>query len=296
DQASQINAILNFFRTEQFFYTLEPPLLGRNSVDDFLFNTRAGFCEHYSSAFVVLMRAMGIPARVITGYQGGTRNTQGDFYEIRQSDAHAWAEVWLPGKGWVRVDPTAAVAPERILQNLQATQTNTGFASLMGEFIKENAWSRELRMRWSSMNNSWNQWILNYNQKQQSQILDSLGFNGVDWEKTLLSIFTIGLIIVASFTLPLLRKTKKLTPHDSLYLRLCDKLAKQGLPRAIHEGPSTYLQRIQINVDAQQFRLIREFFVYYIAIKYGRSNIDNSVQPLAKAEEIQILRKLLKKI
>jgi transglutaminase-like putative cysteine protease len=296
DQKSQVDAVLNFFRTEQFFYTLEPPLLGRNSVDDFLFNTRAGFCEHYSSAFVVVMRALGIPSRVVTGYQGGTLNTQDQFYEIRQSDAHAWAEVWLAEKGWVRVDPTASVAPERILQNLKATQSNTGFASMVGDLINENAFSREMRMRWSAINNSWNQWILNYNQTRQSQLLDSLGFNGIDWEKTLLAIFAIGLITVASLALPLLRRSKKLPLHDSLYLSLCDKLAKKGIPRALHEGPIDYLQRLQSQFDAQEFSSLQEFFNLYIAIKYGKLSESHAAKPFAQTKDIQTLRSHLKNI
>ena len=111
DPADRVNAVLRGFREQPYSYTLEPPLLGRHSVDEFLYGTRAGFCEHYSGAFVFLMRAAGIPARVVTGYQGGETNPIDGFVTVRQSDAHAWAEVWVAGRGWVRVDPTAAVAP-----------------------------------------------------------------------------------------------------------------------------------------------------------------------------------------
>ena len=293
---ARIQAILDFFRSEQFFYTLEPPLLGRNSVDDFLFNTRAGFCEHYSSAFVVLMRAMGIPARVVTGYQGGTRNTQDNFYEIRQSDAHAWAEVWLSGQGWVRVDPTASVAPERILQNLQATQTNSGFTGMVGGLFMENAFSTAIRMRWSALNNSWNQWVLNYNQTQQSRLLDNLGFDGLNWEKTLLSLLAIGLIIVASFGLPLIRRSVKRMPHDQLYLRLCNRLASRGIPRAPHEGPSTYLNRIESTFNAEEIKPIQDFFALYIALKYGKLSHTQSTSSTTQSKDIQALRQLLKNI
>ncbi|MBC3875284.1 transglutaminase TgpA family protein [Undibacterium flavidum] len=295
-QQAQVNAVLNFFRTENFFYTLEPPLLGRHSVDDFLFNTRSGFCEHYSSAFVVLMRAMGIPARVVTGYQGGTRNTQDNFYEIRQSDAHAWAEIWVADRGWVRVDPTAAVAPERILKNLQATQQNKGFAGLVTSLMKENAWSKELAMHWSALNNAWNQWVLNYNQTQQSKLLDSLGLNGVDWGKALMTIFAVGLIIIAALAIPLLPKSKKLLPHDSLYLRLCATLSKQGLPRAIHEGPSTYLQNLKKQVDQERFLKIQEFILLYTDIRYGKNPDANSQHQAEQRTKIQRMRNLLKLI
>ncbi|MFZ6817121.1 transglutaminase TgpA family protein [Undibacterium sp. Ji22W] len=295
-QDAQVNAVLNFFRTENFFYTLEPPLLARDSVDDFLFNTRSGFCEHYSSAFVVLMRAMNIPARVVTGYQGGTRNTQDNFYEIRQSDAHAWAEIWMPERGWIRVDPTAAVAPERILKNLQATQLNKGLAGLVNSLMKENAWSKELAMRWSALNNTWNQWVLNYNQTQQIKLLDRLGLNGVDWAKTLMTIFVIGLIVIAALAIPLLPKFKKLSPHDSLYLRLCAKLSKQGIPRAISEGPSTYLRSLEKQIDQQRFLKIREFIQLYTEIRYGKHSNADSLHQSERTTKIQRMRALLKHI
>lgn len=272
DPLSRINAVLEHFRTEQFFYTLEPPQLGRHSADEFLFNTRAGFCEHYASAFVILMRAMGIPARVVTGYQGGTLNTQGNFYEVRQSDAHAWAEVWLKEKGWVRVDPTAAVAPNRILQNLQATQNNSGITSIVTNFIKENAWSRELRMQWNALNNSWNQWVLNYNQTQQSKLLDRLGLNQLNWATTLAWIFGIGLIIVSLLAIPLLPKPVKRALHEKLYIRLCRKLAKQGLEKAPHEGPINYLHRLQVAVSDTQYLQLQEFIQHYVSIKYGKTS------------------------
>ena len=112
--ADVVRAALAHFRTEKFFYTLEPPALDDDPVDEFLFETRRGFCEHYAAAFVTLMRSAGIPARVVTGYQGGEYNPAGNYLIVRQLDAHAWAEVWLPGQGWARVDPTAAIAPERI--------------------------------------------------------------------------------------------------------------------------------------------------------------------------------------
>ena len=110
---------LEFFNREPFVYTLQPPLLGTKPVDEFLFETRRGFCEHYASAFSLLMRAAGIPARVVTGYLGGDENPVDGFYTVRQSDAHAWAEVWYADRGWVRIDPTSAVAPERIEQSVR---------------------------------------------------------------------------------------------------------------------------------------------------------------------------------
>ena len=112
---------------QPFYYTLTPPLLGGEIVDDFLFRTRQGFCEHYANAFVFLMRAAGVPARVVTGYQGGEMNALGGYMIVRQSDAHAWAEVWLAGRGWVRVDPTGAVAPNRVQEGIYAALSDAGF-------------------------------------------------------------------------------------------------------------------------------------------------------------------------
>src|ERR1039457_5975328 len=111
---------LSYFREQGFVYTLEPPLLGRDSVDEFLFGSKSGFCEHYASSFVFLMRAAGVPARVVTGYQGGDINPVDGYMIVRQSDAHAWAEVWLKGRGWVRFDPTAAASPVRVESGIAA--------------------------------------------------------------------------------------------------------------------------------------------------------------------------------
>jgi transglutaminase-like putative cysteine protease len=119
DDEAIVRAPLSLFRND-FFYTLAAPDLGRDSVDDFLFETRRGFCQHFASAYTFLMRAAGIPARVVTGYQGGYFNTLGNYLLVRQSDAHAWSEVWLKGRGWVRVDPTGAVSPQRVELGAQA--------------------------------------------------------------------------------------------------------------------------------------------------------------------------------
>jgi len=289
DQVSRIDAVLRYFREEKFYYTLEPPPLGRQSVDEFLFSTRAGFCEHYSSAFVVLMRAMGIPARVVTGYQGGLRNTQDGYYEIKQSDAHAWAEVWLEQAGWVRIDPTAAVAPDRILKNLDATQKNTGLSGIVSEFIVQNSWVSKLRMRWSAVNNAWNQWVLNYNQSKQESLWQSLGLSSINWERTLLSLFVLGLVVLAIFAIPLLSHRTKLTIYDKLYLDFCKKMQRRGWQPAIHEAPASYALRLHEHLTPAQIVDINKFIALYLQIKYGK--------PISNPnEKIQQLKGLLKKI
>jgi transglutaminase-like putative cysteine protease len=120
DDSALVEEVLRMFRDQNFFYTLEPPLLGETPVDEFLFKTRAGFCEHYASAFAVLMRGAGIPARIVTGYHGGDLNQFGNYLIVRQAEAHAWAEVWLEGRGWLRIDPTSAVSPNRVEAGLSA--------------------------------------------------------------------------------------------------------------------------------------------------------------------------------
>jgi protein-glutamine gamma-glutamyltransferase len=189
--AALVEAALNRLRTGNYQYTLEPGVFGEHSADEFWFDRKEGFCEHIASSFAVLMRAMGIPARIVTGYQGGERNSVDGFWVLRQSDAHAWTEVWLSGLGWVRVDPTSAVAPGRTgaFQRLQAPRGV--FATALGTVTPELAVN--LRAAWEALNNSWNQWVLNYTQSKQLDLLKNLGFESPSWED--LSYVLIGLLV-----------------------------------------------------------------------------------------------------
>lgn len=174
DTAALVQAVLRRLRTGGYSYTLEPGVYGDDTADTFWFDRKAGFCEHIASAFVVLMRALDIPARIVTGYQGGERNAVDGFWVLRHSDAHAWAEVWHEGKGWVRVDPTGAISPERIGQFRRlAPQPGlfTGAIDAMSPTLAQN-----LRAFWEAMNNRWNQWVLNYTQSRQLDLLRHLGF------------------------------------------------------------------------------------------------------------------------
>ena len=175
-----VNRVLNLFRTQLFFYTLVPPELGRYPVDEFLFETRRGFCEHYASAFVFLMRAAGVPARVVTGYQGGEMNPLGDYLIVRQSEAHAWAEVWLEGQGWRRVDPTAAVSPARI-------EVGVAAALPQGEPLplavrSDLRFLKQLRFTLDAVTNSWNQWVLGYTPDRQLHLMERLGLGKPTWQ------------------------------------------------------------------------------------------------------------------
>jgi len=190
-QAALVQAALNRLRTGNYQYTLDPGVYGADTADEFWFDRKEGFCEHIASAFVVLMRAMDIPARIVTGYQGGERNAVDGFWVVRQSDAHAWTEVWLEGRGWVRVDPTSAVAPGRTgsFQRLQAPRG--AIATAFGTVNPNLAAS--MRAAWEALNNSWNQWVLNYTQSKQLDLLKNLGFQSPGWED--LAYVLLGLLV-----------------------------------------------------------------------------------------------------
>src|SRR5207249_11690504 len=163
--AEVVTRAIALLREGGYVYTLEPPLLGADSVDEFLFDTRAGFCEHFSSAFVFLMRAAGIPARVVTGYQGGDLNPVDQIITVRQSDAHAWTEVFLPGRGWVRIDPTAAAMPQRVNDGLARALPQMEGLPLM--LRPDMAWLRAARYQWEALAHKWNVWVLGYSPERQ---------------------------------------------------------------------------------------------------------------------------------
>lgn len=271
DDAALVNSVLQFFRSQPFRYTLEPPLLGKHAVDDFLFSTRAGFCEHYASAFVVLMRALDIPARVVTGYQGGEINPVDGYLSVRQSDAHAWAEVWLKGRGWSRIDPTAAVAPNRVEMNLARSITRDGLSGLFAAGMDNNAWLGKLRIHWDAVSNSWNQWVLNYNTAQQKSLLAALGFDDVDWRTLTGLMLGVGTLLMALMTVPLLRGQRpKIEPIDALYSALCRNMARRGHPRAIHEGPRAYGARLAKELAADRYAPVARFLALYEQARYGK--------------------------
>ncbi|MDQ0590403.1 transglutaminase-like putative cysteine protease [Variovorax paradoxus] len=175
-----IRAALQRLRTGGYTYTLEPGVYGNDTADEFWFDRKEGFCEHIASAFVVLMRGAGIPARIVTGYQGGELNGVDNYWVLRQSDAHAWAEVWEDGTGWVRVDPTGAVSPGRVGQQQRLVPQPGLFAGAIGAMSPTLA--QNLRAAWEAVNNGWNQWVLNYTQSRQLNLLKSIGFNAPSLE------------------------------------------------------------------------------------------------------------------
>jgi len=284
---ARVQAVLAQFRAQRFEYTLAPPLLGRHTVDEFLYATRSGFCEHYAGAFVFLMRAAGVPARVVTGYQGGEINPLDGYMTVRQSDAHAWAEVWLAGRGWIRVDPTAAVAPERVRRGLDASVPRPapfGIEALRGmnPFQREgNPWLLQLRNTASALNNGWNQWVLNYTPERQSDVLRGLRDKLFGWPFIGLLTGICLLVLLARF----FRRRKEIHPIDALYSTLCKRLGQAGLARAHDEGPSAYAARVAgaAALAPQSRDAAMEFLRRYSAWRYAPPAADPRLKSTLKS-------------
>lgn len=259
-----VRRALAMFGAEPFRYTLQPPLLGRDSVDDFLFGTRAGFCEHYASALVVLMRALQIPARVVTGYQGGERNPVDGYWTVRQSDAHAWAEVWLAGRGWVRVDPTAAIAPHRIERGSRAflrtaQSSGTALHSTLLERIGFNL---------DALSNAWNQWVLSYDQGRQRKLLERLGLS-IDW-RSLVGLLAAGLaLVIGGLALLTLHPRRPRDPVERCYAEFCQRLATAGVVRAPHETAQRLLRRAERELEGEPLERARSIVSLYNLLRYG---------------------------
>jgi transglutaminase-like putative cysteine protease len=270
-----VNAVLRMFRAQGFRYTLSPPALGANPIDDFMFSTRAGFCEHYASAFVVMMRMMDIPARVVTGYQGGEINPVDGYMTIRQSDAHAWAEVWLAGRGWVRIDPTGAIAPDRVEQNLESVipaQLLGGLFTLDQQHGALAFALDQVRQNWEAINNNWNQWVLDYTPTRQRNFIQSLGFRNGDWQTLTLLMVTIGIAVMTIVALPLVRHWQQRDRVEALYASFCENLAQLGYPRAVHEGPRAFRERLLASdppVTPAKLAAIRSFLELYEEARYA---------------------------
>lgn len=265
DKQQRITYLLQYFGQEPFAYTLDPPLLGSNSIDDFLFNTKRGFCEHYASSFVFLMRASGIPARVVTGYQGGEYNALGDYLIVRQSDAHAWAEVWLDQQGWIRIDPTGAIAPERIESGIEAALPDA--PPVTGLLRTDINVLRNLVLAWDGVNNLWNLWIMSYGPELQNSLLRRLGI--INWTQ-----MAIWMIVLCSLMVILYLffwwKADRPSIHDPLviaYSELCHKLQRAGIQRRSWEGPLDYAQRIK-KMRPDLYTVVGPLLQDYLNLRY----------------------------
>ncbi len=240
-----VDRALDFFRGHEFFYTLTPPASGGpNPTDRFLFDTRKGFCEHYASAFAVLMRAAGVPARVVTGYQGGELNTLGDYYIVRQADAHAWTEVWLEGRGWVRVDPVAAVAPARIADGSPEAALGRAGAGA-GE---RSGWMHRASLALDAVDTYWNDWIVGYGPRLQVQLMRSLGMANPSGTKLALLAAAATLALLGGLGAWLSWRRRIRRPRadaaSRAFGRFCRGLARRGVaPRGPAEGPAAFTAR-----------------------------------------------------
>lgn len=282
-----IDRLLQLF-SRDFHYTLKPPALGEHSVDEFLWQTRRGFCEHFAGSFVFFMRAAGIPARVVAGYQGGEIHPEQGYLTVRQYDAHAWAEVWFPEQGWVRVDPTFAVAPERIdVSIFEALGQEEGLLSdspLALVRYRDINWLNSLRLRLESLDYAWAKWVLGYEQVQQQTLLKLLG--RIDpWR--------IGAFLLMGAVLGLLpwmigllrsRRAASYDELDRLYLRFCRRLATAGLPRKTGEAPGSYAARAVATFPGAA-RQVEQLTRYYEAGRYrGDKNSIGRMKQLLSEE------------
>ena len=263
-----IEAVLMRFHEQEYYYTLEPPPLGSNSVDRFLFDTRQGFCEHYASAFAVMMRAAGVPARVVLGYQGGELNPMGGHLIVRQSDAHAWNEVWLEGVGWRRVDPTSAVAPERIEIGRGGSMFD-GVGAAWG-FDMPSALLHKVTLYWDAMNASWNEWVLGYGPENQNKFMEWLGMDDPDWRKMMLTMIAvvIGLVLLISLALSLRYRPPKRDRAAILYTRF---VRKTGIEPATGETPALFAVRVD-GESAIPTETVNSITSTYLDARYGPLN------------------------
>jgi transglutaminase-like putative cysteine protease len=266
DDAEVLGRAIAFLKQGRYAYTLEPALLGANSVDEFLFDTKEGFCEHFASAFAFLMRAAGIPARIVTGYQGGELNSVDNIITVRQSDAHAWVEVFLAARGWVRVDPTAAAVPGRVESGLARSVPQAAALPLL--MRPQLEWLRGVRDRWEAVAHKWNVWVLGYNPERQRDLMASIGMRDADWRALTATLFAfLGAMTLALLAWSLKRLARP-DPVQKAWRAFCRKLAARGVERGPSEGPRDYATRAARAVPTARTSILR-IGALYIALRYG---------------------------
>ncbi len=268
--ADIVRTALALFREQPFWYTRQPPPLGDDAIDQFLFDSRRGFCEHYAAAFVTLMRGAGVPARVVTGYQGGESNPLADYLIVRQSSAHAWAEVWLQDQGWVRVDPTAVIPAERVAADTDIARFRSTAAPLLDINV---AWlartMARLRYGWDAVNNAWNQWVLGYNDQRQQELLRKLGLDRFGWQGAVAIMAGAIALVLAGVAIQLgLRARGRPDRVVRAYQRYCRRLERVGLGRAPQEGPWNFARRAAA-ARPDLAPAIDEITALYIGLRYG---------------------------
>lgn len=269
-----VNNVLNYFSTQDFYYSRQPPLLYDNPIDEFLFETKRGYCEHYASSFTILMRLAGIPARVVTGYQGGELNPLDNYMTLRQSDAHAWSEVFLGSKGWVRVDPTAAIPPGNIENTDDAIRLNSTLKKPADLF--KSSWlsnqMKQMRYAWDAVNNRWNQWILGYNNKRQKAFFAAIGIPEITWQG--LSQLLFGILTVLTALLAYIvfsNQSKQQSEIQNYYRKFLKKMNKQGLVKALSEGANDFSNRAIIQAPEYKENVEQITFLYQ-QLRYHKYN------------------------
>ncbi len=273
---AKINKALRMFNQQPFVYTLSPPRLesglGSNAIDQFLFDTQRGFCEHYATSFVYLMRASGIPSRIVTGYQGGELNPNGNYLIVRQSDAHAWAEVWLKNRGWVRVDPTAAVSPDRIELGIGESVANAYLLPMLSR--KDFPWLHKAALNWDNINNGWNQWVLGYDDKTQLSFLEKL--TGQKLSSSQLAVWmTIIASIVSTITGFWLIKFQKqsLNPVQKIYAKHLRQLKKLNIVSA-HSETATDIAARAAKQHPEMQNQLKQIAHTYNLLQYSQHEAD----------------------
>ena len=279
DDRALIDAVLSWFNQEDFFYSLQTAPLGRHGADEFLFDLRVGYCEYYASAFVVLMRAAGIPARIVTGYQGGFWQAADEYLLVRQSDAHAWAEVWLEGQGWTRVDPTAAVSPSRIREGARSAVSGPQ-GWLSGE------WLYQLQNQYDRLQNLWNRWVLGFDAARQHDFLASLGFDRMPAGVKAALLVALAALVLVPLALLLQAATTNHRRPDRLeraWLRVRKRLHRAGIRPAIGETPLELARRSCDNLDNghELITLASE----YSLLRYGAFGSQNAIATFGKKAE-----------
>ncbi|MFK5986878.1 MAG: DUF3488 and transglutaminase-like domain-containing protein [Pseudomonadota bacterium] len=281
--AAIVKKALDYYVNQNFYYTRQPSIMVDNPSDEFLFQYKRGFCEHFASSFVLLMRAANIPARVVTGYQGMEHNKLGNYYLVRQSDAHAWAEVWLKDKGWIRVDPTAIIPQDHIKNDIFDYKNNEfGFLNLnysdlhqLSQSLKQQFWTEKLARQFKQsidvIQYSWNNWVLGYDQNKQRSFLALFGIKN-QWQTLILLLTIIPLLIIAIFFyFNLIKKQKNSDKLVLLYQQLLYKLKKSGLKYSIHDGPENIKNKSLLQFPKQKAQL-EYIFDYYIQLRYAKAS------------------------
>lgn len=272
----RVEAVLSYYRQQEFSYTLQPQTMSKDDIDDFLFNKRAGFCAHYSSSFVFLMRAMGIPARVVAGYQGGELNADSGHITVRQYDAHAWVEVWFENEGWLSFDPTAQVAPDRINLGIRDALEEEFMADTNLSLLKLShlPWLNDIRLQLDQLNYYWHQTVLNFNKKRQGNLLkqwfgkDALK-QSLYWLAGLFCTFFALLAIIVLWQKPVARKTPLMKTLDKFNI----KLGRIEMEKQAGEGLLDYSQRLQQSFPSHKKEIERLFNQVQI-ILYADKDVD----------------------